>query len=89
VVHHEDIRRPLGQPRQVPEERLVAALDVAPALSGFVGSKARAAGLRLVATDVDWRHGDGPEVRGERRSCLVSPGAASSSTSSTGKASPS
>lgn len=44
VVHHEDIRRPLGQLRQVPEERLVASLEVAPALSGFVGSKSRSGG---------------------------------------------
>jgi hypothetical protein len=43
-VHHEDIRRPLGQLRQVPEERLVASLEVAPALSGFVGSKSRSGG---------------------------------------------
>ncbi len=64
VVHHQDMRRPLGMRRQVPEERLVAALGVAPGLKGFVGSKKRAAGLRLVATDVDWSHGDGPEVRG-------------------------
>ena len=64
VVHHQDMRRPLGMPRQVPEERLVAALGVAPGLNGFVGSKKRAAGLRLVATDVGWSHGDGPEVRG-------------------------
>ncbi|HEV7534978.1 MAG TPA: maleylpyruvate isomerase family mycothiol-dependent enzyme [Acidimicrobiia bacterium] len=71
VVHHEDIRRPLGQRRQVPEERLVAALDVAPTLAGFVGSKARAAGLRLEATDVDWRHGDGPLVRGAGEAILL------------------
>ena len=71
IVHHEDIRRPLGQRRQVPEERLVAALNVAPTLAGFVGSKARSAGLRLEATDVDWRHGDGPEVRGAGEALLL------------------
>jgi uncharacterized protein (TIGR03083 family) len=71
VVHHQDIRRPLGLPRQMPEDRLVAALDVAPALSGFVGSKARSADLRLVATDVDWRHGDGPEVSGTGEALLL------------------
>ena len=71
VVHHQDIRRPLGLPRQVPEERLVAALDVAPILSGFVGSKVRAAGLRLEATDVDWRHGDGALVRGTGEAILL------------------
>jgi uncharacterized protein (TIGR03083 family) len=71
VVHHQDIRRPLGLLRRIPEERLVAALDVAPTLSGFVGSKARATGLRLEATDVDWRHGDGPLVRGPGEAILL------------------
>jgi len=71
VVHHEDIRRPLGQRRQVPEERLVAALGVAPTLGGLVGSRTRAAGLRLEATDVDWRHGDGPLVRGAGEAILL------------------
>lgn len=71
VVHHQDMRRPLGMQRQIPQERLVAALGVAPGLSGFVGSKKRAAGLRLVATDVDWSHGDGPEVRGSGEAILL------------------
>lgn len=71
VVHHQDMRRPLGMQRQIPEERLVAALGVAPGLSGFVGSKKRAAGLRLVATDVAWTHGDGPEVRGTGEAILL------------------
>lgn len=71
VVHHQDIRRPLGMPRQVPEDRLVAALDAAPGISGFVGAKKRAAGLRLVATDVSWTHGDGPEVRGTGEAILL------------------
>jgi uncharacterized protein (TIGR03083 family) len=68
IVHHQDIRRPLGLPRQVPEERVLAALGAAPGIGGFVGAKKRAAGLRLVATDVAWSHGDGPEVRGSGRS---------------------
>jgi len=71
VVHHQDIRRPLGRPRAIPEERLVAALDVAPTLSGFVGSKARAEGLRLVASDVDWSAGSGPEVRATGEALLL------------------
>jgi uncharacterized protein (TIGR03083 family) len=71
VVHHQDMRRPLGMPREVPEERLVAALDIAPGLGGFVDSKARAAGFRLVATDVEWSHGDGPEVSGKGEALLL------------------
>ena len=36
LVHHQDIRRPLGAPRVIPADRAVAALDSAPAaeLSG-------------------------------------------------------
>lgn len=71
LVHHQDMRRPLGLSRQIPEERLVAALGVAPGLGGFVGSKKRAAGLRLVATDLEWSHGDGPEVRGTGEAILL------------------
>jgi len=29
-----------------------------------LGTKKRIDGLRLVATDLDWTHGDGPEVTG-------------------------
>jgi uncharacterized protein (TIGR03083 family) len=70
VVHHQDIRRPLGLPRQVPEDRLLAALEAAPGLGGF-GAKKRAAGLRLVATDVEWSHGEGPEVHGTGEAILL------------------
>ena len=71
IVHQQDIRRPLGLPRQVPEERLLAALGAAPSIGGFVGAKKRAAGLRLVATDVDWSQGEGPEVRGTGEAILL------------------
>ena len=56
----------------MPEERLLAALDYAPTLSGFVGSKARSSGLRLVASDLDWHHGDGTaEVVGTGEALLL------------------
>ncbi|HXQ19679.1 MAG TPA: maleylpyruvate isomerase family mycothiol-dependent enzyme [Acidimicrobiales bacterium] len=71
LIHHQDIRRPLGRPRAMPEERLVAALEIMPSLSGFVGAKARVAGLRLVADDVSWAHGAGPEVRGSGEALLL------------------
>jgi uncharacterized protein (TIGR03083 family) len=71
LIHHQDIRRPLGRPRAMPEDRLVAALGVIPGLAGFVGAKKRVAGLRLVATDVGWTNGDGPEVAGTGEAILL------------------
>jgi uncharacterized protein (TIGR03083 family) len=71
LIHHQDIRRPLGLPRTIPADRLVAALALVPGLGGFVGAKKRVAGLRLVAVDVDWTHGDGPEVRGTGEAILL------------------
>jgi uncharacterized protein (TIGR03083 family) len=66
VSHHQDIRRPLGRPRPTPPERLRCALDTAVRLGGPFSSRKRAAGLHLVAEDVDWTAGTpgNPEVRG-------------------------
>ncbi len=71
VIHHQDIRRPLGLGLDLPEKPLVAALDVVPTLGGFVGAKARVSGLRLVADDVGWSAGSGPEVRGAGEAILL------------------
>jgi len=71
IVHQQDMRRPLGLSRQIPEDRLLAALETAPSVGGFVGAKKRGAGLRLVATDVEWSHGEGPEVRGTGEAILL------------------
>lgn len=70
LIHHQDIRRPLGLHRSVPADRLAAALPftmTAPPL----GARRRVAGLRLVATDLDFRHGDGPEVAGPAEALLM------------------
>jgi uncharacterized protein (TIGR03083 family) len=71
LIHHQDIRRPLNRPRDMPEDRLRAALDIATGLGGFVKAKQRATGLRFVATDIDWRWGDGPEVTGTGEAILL------------------
>jgi uncharacterized protein (TIGR03083 family) len=72
VVHGEDIRRPLGVRRDYPtetvERALVHQLRTPVALGG---GKQRAAGLRLVASDVDWSHGEGAEVSGPLVSLLM------------------
>ena len=70
LVHHQDIRRPLGLPRAIPEDRLVAALrfaTFAPPLRGFWHAR----GVRVVATDVDWSFGLGPEARGPGEAVLM------------------
>ncbi|MGC7093629.1 maleylpyruvate isomerase family mycothiol-dependent enzyme [Amycolatopsis lurida] len=70
TIHHQDIRRPLGLPREIPPERLRAALRLA-LRAPPVGAFLRARGLTMVATDVDWRHGRGPEVRGPGEAVLM------------------
>ena len=71
LIHNQDMRRPLGKPRTVPEARLLAALELLPSMGGAIGSKQRLAGLRVVATDVPWTAGDGPEVTGSGEAILM------------------
>lgn len=63
VTHLYDIVVPLGIDLRLPDDRVVAVLEALPGV-GMWGSKQRAKGLRLVAGDVDWSWGTGPEVRG-------------------------
>jgi uncharacterized protein (TIGR03083 family) len=70
TIHHQDIRRALGMPRTIPEHRLIPVLTFslgAPTLP----SRGNAKGLKLVATDVDWTAGDGPEVTGAGEALLM------------------
>ncbi len=70
MVHHQDMRRPLGMRRQIPAERLACALPfavTAPPLRGFWHAR----GVRLVATDLDWSRGKGPEARGPAEAILM------------------
>ncbi len=71
VVHSEDIRRPLGITAEVPDEAVTACLELYSRTGFPIGSKKRIAGLKITATDVDWSHGAGPEIRGPGRSLLV------------------
>jgi uncharacterized protein (TIGR03083 family) len=71
VVHQQDIRRPLGRPRPVPEAHVRVALDSLKGSNRSTGSKTRIRGLRLVATDMKWSHGDGPEVTGTGEQLLM------------------
>ena len=70
MIHQQDIRRPLRLPREIPAERLRPALRTAlfsPILRGVV----RVRGVRLVATDMEWTFGGGPEVRGAAEALLM------------------
>jgi uncharacterized protein (TIGR03083 family) len=70
MIHQQDIRRPLGLPRTIPQDRLRTALDFvrfAPTIRGAWLAR----GVRLVATDLDWSFGRGPELRGTGEALLV------------------
>jgi uncharacterized protein (TIGR03083 family) len=71
VVHGEDIRHPLGLTRDVPDGALNECLDMYTKANFPVGGKKRIHGLRLVAKDTDWTHGEGPEVVGPAGSLLL------------------
>jgi uncharacterized protein (TIGR03083 family) len=70
LIHHQDIRRPLGIPRRIPPERLSFALDFALKAPTLRGSRLTK-GLHLVATDLDWSNGIGPEVLGPGEALLM------------------
>ncbi|PTR32292.1 uncharacterized protein (TIGR03083 family) [Rhodococcus sp. OK519] len=71
MIHQQDIRRPLGIARDIPARRLIPALDFA-RYAPPIGAIRRVRGLRLVATDVDWASGTGPEIRGSGEALLMS-----------------
>jgi len=70
LIHHQDIRRALGAPREVPADRLAEALPFA-RTAPTIGAFWRTRGLRLVATDVDWSSGSGPVVEGPAEPLLM------------------
>lgn len=70
TVHHQDIRRALGLPRTVPAQRLQRILPRVPG-NPRLGAGRRIRGLRLRANDVEWAHGNGPEVTGTGEALLL------------------
>jgi uncharacterized protein (TIGR03083 family) len=63
LIHHQDIRRALGILREVPAERVLAALRFAPGAPP-IGAAKRLRGLSFAATDLAWTTGKGPVVEG-------------------------
>ncbi|MGH3596090.1 MAG: maleylpyruvate isomerase family mycothiol-dependent enzyme, partial [Mycobacterium sp.] len=70
MIHQQDIRRPLGIGRVIPPKRQETVLNYALRSPAVRGAR-RARGVRLVATDLDWVHGSGPEVTGPGEALLM------------------
>jgi uncharacterized protein (TIGR03083 family) len=73
-IHGQDIRRPLGLTRDFDAVRLHATLEflTSPgARPRGVVPAGRLDGLRLVATDLGWSYGLGPEVRGPAEALML------------------
>jgi uncharacterized protein (TIGR03083 family) len=65
LLHGEDMRVPLGIADGRPAERWHGALDLLLSPKGRRGFAAKGVpALRYEATDIDWAHGSGDEVRG-------------------------
>lgn len=71
-VHTRDIERPLGRAVNLEAEGLMAVLEYACGgrARGFVPGK-RTAGLRFVASDLDWERGTGHLVRGPAEAVMM------------------
>ena len=70
-VHHHDVLVPLG--REVPSDpdRLRWMADGVVAIGRPLGWGTRVKDLRLLATDIDWHYGTGPEVQGPAAAIIM------------------
>ncbi len=71
LIHGQDMCRPLGIRRDLPEAHLIPVADFVKDDVHLFGAKKRIAGLRLTATDMDWSHGNGPEVKGPAEALVM------------------
>jgi uncharacterized protein (TIGR03083 family) len=70
LIHHQDIRRPLGLQREIPADRMLVVLQFA-RTAPTIGAARRIRGLTLTATDLDWTAGTGPVVEGPAEALLM------------------
>jgi len=70
LIHHQDIRRGLGQPRPIPAERLLPAMRTAMFAPDIAGPW-RVRGIRLTATDIGFTAGAGQEIQGMAEALLM------------------
>lgn len=73
-MHQQDIRRPLGRPRDITVERAIFIADQMKGRAFPLPAKQRIKGVRLEATDADWSHGDGAIVRGPLEALVMTMG---------------
>lgn len=71
AVHAEDIRRPLGIAPDYPHAAVIDVLNFYKTSHTLIGTKKRVAGVKLVATEADWSHGEGPGASGPLLSLLL------------------
>ncbi|MFW0792311.1 maleylpyruvate isomerase family mycothiol-dependent enzyme [Gordonia sp. CPCC 205515] len=71
IVHGQDIRRPLAIDYRPADGRQCIVLDFLTSPKAHGHFRAVDADVRWVATDLDWQHGDGPEVRGPGLSLML------------------
>jgi len=77
VVHELDVRRPLRRSRPLSPDAFRITADLLANVGGPLGvvfahsPRRTVQGLRLVAEDLDWTRGDGPEVRGSAEALLL------------------
>ena len=71
IVHAEDIRRPLGIGHTYPPAAVLRVADFYKRSNTLIGAKTRIDGVTLRASDTDWSHGSGPEVRGPLLSLVM------------------
>ena len=73
IIHGQDIRRPLGLEREIPESRATAVLDMMANKKGkFARPSGAIADLRFEATDAEWSSGTGPTVSGPAEALIMS-----------------
>lgn len=70
-VHHHDIAIPLGKDVPSDSQRLRWMADGMVAARRPLDSGGAVKGLRLLATDIDWHYGTGPEVRGPAAALIL------------------
>ena len=70
TIHHQDIRRALHHPRAIAAAHLEVIVPSIPT-NPRLGAWRRIRGLSLVATDIEWRRGTGPEITGPAEALMM------------------